>query len=68
MLTNQEIWQNQLQWNKMITTENFRIDKIQDLTSDYVEVELKKISVEPLRWAIVDEGDTFWVVSASYEK
>ena len=52
----------------MITTENFRIDKIQDLTSDYVEVELKKINVEPLRWAIVDESDTFWVVSASYEK
>ena len=68
MLTNQEIWQNQLQWNNMITTENFKIDKIQDLTSDYVEVELKKINVEPLRWAIVDDGDTFWVVSASYEK
>ena len=68
MLTNRETWQNTLQWNKMITTTNFQIEKIQDLTSKYIETELKKKGVVPLRWAIVDEDDTFWVVSASYEK
>lgn len=52
----------------MITTTNFKIAKIQDLTSKYIEEELKKHSVEPLRWAIVDEVDAFWIVSASYEK
>ena len=52
----------------MITTTNFKIEKIPNLTSEYIEDSLRKFDVEPLRWAIVDECDNFWVVSVSYEK
>ena len=68
MLTNQEPWQNQLRSNKMITTENFNIEKTQNLSSKYIENELKKLNVKPLRWAIVAENEFYWIVSTSYEK
>lgn len=52
----------------MILTEQFEIDKIDNLTSSYIENELIKFHIEPLRWAIVDVTDTKFVLSVSYEK
>lgn len=51
----------------MITTANFEITKIEDLTSEYIETELANFNVKPLRWAIVEEKDTHWLVSVSYK-
>jgi len=50
----------------MIVTKNFEIKKNIELTSDYIEKELFALGVEPLRWAIVDEDKSFWIVSVSY--
>ncbi|MBO5738575.1 hypothetical protein J6R97_04470 [bacterium] len=34
-------------------------------TSDYIELELKKRNIRPLRWAIVDVSDTIYTVSVA---
>ncbi len=52
----------------MILTENFKIEKCDNITSQYIESKLKNIGIVPLRWAIVDEEKDFWVISVSYEK
>ena len=51
----------------MITTANFEITKVENLTSDYIETELKNFNIEPLRWAIIDEKENCWIVSSSYK-
>lgn len=50
----------------MIVSEQLKIAKTAELTSDYIESELKKHSIEPLRWAIVEVQDEFYVLSVSY--
>lgn len=52
----------------MILSEEFKIKKIDNLSSNYIESELKKIDIEPLRWAIVEVLDDDFIVSVSYEK
>lgn len=52
----------------MILSEEFKIKKTDNLSSNYIESELEKIGIEPLRWAIVDVLNDGFVVSASYEK
>lgn len=52
----------------MILTENFKIKKSDNITSQYVESELKNIGISPLRWAIVDTEKDILIISASYEK
>lgn len=51
----------------MITTTNCQIKKTQVLTSEYIEEELEKNNIIPLRWAIVGEVDDYWLVSVSFE-
>lgn len=51
----------------MITTNDFEIKKTDNLTSSYIESELAKIGVVPLRWAIVEENSNVYTVTASYE-
>lgn len=51
----------------MITTDNFEIKKTAQLTSGYVESELARNGIEPLRWAIVEENGNSWILSVSYE-
>lgn len=51
----------------MITTNNFEIKKTDNLTSAYIESEFKKLGIEPLRWAIVEENKENYVITASYE-
>ena len=70
MLTSQETSQNQLPLNKsiMILTDEFKIDKTENLESSYIENELSKFNISPLRWAIVDVTDTQYVLTVSYEK
>ena len=52
----------------MIKTENFVIEKIENLTSLYIENCLTQKGIEPLRWAIVDTTDKNLIVSVSYKK
>ena len=52
----------------MITTENFEIEKTEDLTASYIENCLAQKGIEPLRWAIVDTTDENLIVSVSYKK
>ena len=52
----------------MITTENFEIEKTEDLTASYIENCLEQKGIEPLRWAIVDTTDKNLILSVSYKK
>ena len=67
MLTSQETSQNQLPLNKsiMILTDEFKIDKTENLESSYIENELSKFNISPLRWAIVDVTDTQYVLTVN---
>ena len=51
----------------MITTKQIEIPKTRNLTSDYIETELSKMNIEPLRWAIVDVLKDKYVLSVSYD-
>ena len=52
----------------MIITEQIELKKTNDLTSEYIEEELKNLDITPLRWAIVDVNDCVYTLSVSYEK
>ena len=51
----------------MITTKNIELPKIQDLSSEYIDQELEKLDIKPLRWAIVKVTDTRYTLTVSYE-
>lgn len=51
----------------MITTQDIKISKTSNLTSEYIEKELKTLNIEPLRWAIVGETDVAYILSVSFE-
>ena len=51
----------------MITTKEIQIAKVSNLTSSYIEDELNKLNIVPLRWAIVKSLDESFVLSVSYE-
>lgn len=50
----------------MITTKQVGISITQNLDSVYIESELMKLGIEPLRWAIVEITDEKYLVSVSY--
>ena len=52
----------------MITTQEIIIPKTTELTSEYIEKELEKQNITPLRWAIVGETNYTYVLSVSFEK
>lgn len=51
----------------MITTQQIEIPKIENLSSEYIEAELAKLNIVPLRWAIVEVKDDSYLLSVSYE-
>lgn len=52
----------------MIITSQVEIPKTQELTSSYIEKELSKIGIDPLRWTIVDVLQDRYILSVSYDK
>lgn len=50
----------------MITSDIVRIKKLDD--NIQIENELKKIGIEPLRWAVVKVLDDEFLISVSYVK
>lgn len=51
----------------MILTEQIEIKKTDNLTSGYIESELAKLKILPLRWAIVSMNEHAYLLDVSYE-
>ncbi len=47
----------------MITTKEVKIDKIDNLKSEYIESQLKQMGFDVLRWAITEVNDTFYTLN-----
>ena len=41
------------------------IDKIDNISIEYIEKELTKLNINPLRWAVVNVGDKILTVSVA---
>ena len=51
----------------MILTDEFKINKTKNLESSYIQNELSKLGIKPLRWAIVDVTDEQYILTVSHE-
>ena len=47
------------------TSELVEIPKVDHITTDYVEYELTKRNITPLRWAIISVSDTIITISVA---
>ena len=52
----------------MLKSDIIKIYKNDIINSDYIESELKKLGLEPVRWAIVDVEEDCLIISVSYVK
>ena len=50
----------------MILTKEVRIKAVENLTSEYIETELRKMGFDVLRWAIVSADSKFYNVNISF--
>ena len=48
-----------------VTSDIVKIANNGNLTSEYIERELTKLNINPLRWAIVDVSDTMLSISVA---
>lgn len=51
-----------------IVSEILEIENNGNPTTEYVENELKKRGIEPLRWAIVKISNDFFTINVAYDK
>lgn len=51
-----------------IVSEILNIKNNGNPTTEYVEEELKKLGIIPLRWAIVKIGNDFFTINVAYDK
>lgn len=49
----------------MITNKIIKINIVDNLTSEYIENEFKKLNLDVLRWSITDIDDDFYTVNIS---
>ena len=54
--------------NSKIISEIVDIPKIGNPTTEYIESELKKRGINPLRWAIVKISNDFFTINCAYDK
>lgn len=52
----------------MITSELISIPNTENLSTEYIEKEIKKQNINPLRWAIVKTNSKELTISLAYEK
>lgn len=52
----------------MIVSQQIEIPKTSNLSSEYIEAELSKLGIVPLRFAIVEVLEEKYVLSVSFEK
>ena len=51
-----------------IVSEILEIENNNNPSTEYVECELKKRGIEPLRWAIVKISKDFFTINVAYDK
>lgn len=51
-----------------IISEQKEIPKTENLTTEYIEEELAKLKIKPLRWAIVEVSKEKYILNVSYKK
>jgi len=51
-----------------IKSEIIKIQKTDQITTEYIEKELKKMGINPLRWAIVKIEKDFFTINCAYDK
>lgn len=49
----------------MICTKEIKIDKIENLTADYIENKLKSMNLDVLRWAITNTNDNQYTLDVA---
>ena len=49
----------------MITNQEVKIKIVDNLTSNYIEEELKKLNLDILTWAIVDINENYYTLNIS---
>lgn len=49
----------------MITNQEVKIKIVDNLTSNYIEEELKKLNLDILSWAIVDINESYYTLNIS---
>jgi len=52
----------------MIISDNIKINKVENLSTEYIENELKKVGIEPIRWAITKVEENTITITLSYER
>ena len=52
----------------MITKQEVKIKIVDNLTSNYIEEELKKLNLDILSWAIVDINENYYTLNISVVK
>ena len=52
----------------MIVNEFIKIKKVDDLTSDYIDMELSKLNYDVLRWVITEIDNEFYHLTLSIIK
>lgn len=52
----------------MILSDCIKIKNVENISTEYVEEELKKQGIFPLRWAISGMDDTTLTISLAYER
>ena len=52
----------------MIVNEFIKIKKVDDLTSDYIDMELSKLNLDVLRWVITEIDNDFYYLTLSIIK
>ncbi len=49
-----------------IISENIKIKNTNTFTTEYIEGELAKMNIEPIRWAIIDINENFFTLCVSH--
>lgn len=52
----------------MIISKLIKIKKSEGISTEYIEDELRKLNIEPLRWAIVKIQDKSFTINVAYVK
>jgi len=52
----------------MIISDNIKLDRVENISTEYIESELKKQGIEPVRWAIIDINEKEITISLAYER
>ncbi len=49
-----------------IVSENIQLKNINTFTTEYIETELRKMNIDPVRWAVIDVNENFFTLCVSH--